>query len=200
MATLMAGVESEGALKLRWTRGALDEAITAGILDPNARYEILNGELYEKMGQNWPHAFAIGALGIAFRSINLETCYASYQVPILADDDLPEPDFSVARGSIRSRADHPTGQELLLAVEVADTSLALDRNIKSGIYAASGVPVYWILDLKRSRVEVYSRPKDGRYSETRIFEVGETIPPMFEGSPSVDVADLIAPKPHGESS
>jgi Uma2 family endonuclease len=197
MSSLMAGVDIGERLKLGWTRAALEEAVEVGLLDPRAHYEILGGDLYEKMGQNWPHSFAIGALIASFRSLDPDTAYLNVQVPILANGDLPEPDLSVVGASLASRTDHPTGRELLLVVEVADSSLGLDRNTKAPIYALSGVPVYWIVDLTRSRVEVHSRPEDGHYSEVRIFEIGESIPPAFERAPAVQVSSLIA-KESGE--
>jgi Uma2 family endonuclease len=188
----MAGVNIGERLKLAWTRAALEEAVEVGLLDGEAHYEILEGDLYEKMGQNWPHSFAIGALIAAFRSIDPETAYVNVQVPILANGDLPEPDVSIIGGPLRSRTDHPEGRELLLVVEVADSSLSLDRNMKARIYALAGVRIYWIIDLNGRRVEVRSRPEGGQYFEIRIYEIGESIPPAFPGGPTVDVDDLIA--------
>ena len=97
------------------------------------------------------------------------------------------------RGPLRSRRGTASADEALLVIEVADTSIGFDRNVKAQIYAAGEVPVYWIVDLNRSRVEVRTRPESGAYAEVGIYEVGDRIPAPFEGSPEIPVADLIAP-------
>ncbi|AIE83881.1 Uma2 family endonuclease [Fimbriimonas ginsengisoli] len=194
MASLMGRVEEDGSQRLRWNPEALQEAINAGVVDKSSRYEILDGELYEKIGQNWPHAFAVDALLMAFRSLDPERFHTSIQNPLIIGQDSPEPDLKVLKGSLRMRRGHPTADQALLIVEVSDSTLAMDRKIKGPIYAAAAVPVYWIVDLSRSRVEVFSRPESGAYAETRIFEAGEEIPPAFEGAPSVPVSDLLAPE------
>lgn len=177
-------------MRLRWTQPALEEAIRLGSLDPERHYEILNGVLYEKMGQGWPHTFAIDALSLIFRRLDSEKYYVSSQTPLRAGQDLLEPDFKVLRGSLRDHRDTPNAQDTLLVVEVSDTTLGTDTRVKAPIYAAAGVPVYWIVDLKRRRVEVHSRPESGIYAETRIFEAADTLPLAFETCPVVTVSDL----------
>jgi len=180
----------EGSLRLRWTQAALEEAIRLGSLDPERHYEILDGVLYEKMGQGWPHTFAIAALIAAFRGLDPEQFFVSSQTPLPTGQDLPEPDFMILRGGLRSRRLAPSARDALLIVEVSDTTLGTDTRVKAPIYAAAGVPIYWIVDLKRRRVEVHSRPESGVYAETRIFEATETLPFAFDDCPAVKVSDL----------
>src|SRR5262249_47314064 len=89
---------------------------------------------------------------------------------------LPEPDLAVVRGEPRDYRDrHPTGPDTLLAVEIARTSQALDRR-KAGIYAAAGVPVYWLIDLARGQVEVFSGPtEESGYERHEILVRGQEV-------------------------
>ena len=181
----------EGVVRLRWTPEALDDVIRRGELDPDRHYEILNGELYEKVGQNWPHSFAITALLEVFGRLDSETFYVSSQLPLRVGQDLPEPDLKVVRGSFRRRRETPKAEEALLVVEVSDSTYATDSRIKLPIYANGGVPVYWIVDVNNRRIEMFSRPVAGNYTETSIFVEGSILPPAFEGCPSVAVSDIL---------
>ncbi len=186
----MAREIGEGIVRLRWTPEALDEALRRGDLDADRHYEILNGELYEKMGQNWPHAFAVGALQVVFGRLDSRSFYVSVQTPLSIGQDAPEPDLKIIRGSLFGRTQTPTADEALLVVEVSDSTYAMDFRIKLPVYATAGVPVYWIVDVNQRRVEVYRRPDGGKYAEVTLFVAGEILPPAFEGCPSIAVTDL----------
>jgi len=190
MATLMAREIREGLVWLRWTPEALDEMLRRGDLDADRHYEILNGELYEKMGHNWPHAFAVSALQLIFSRMDSESFYVASQLPLRIGQDLPEPDLKVIRGSLFGRRETPTADETLLVVEVSDSTYATDFHIKLPIYATAGIPVYWIADVNRRRVEVFRLPVGGTYADVSMFEEGTILPPAFEGCPSIAVSDV----------
>ena len=190
MATLMAREIREGLVRLRWTPEALDEMLRRGDLDAEQHYEILNGELYEKMGHNWPHAFAVSALQVVFGRLDPESFYVSGQLPLRVGEDLPEPDLKVIRGSLFGRLETPKADEALLVVEVSDSTYTTDFHVKLPIYAAGGVPVYWIVDVNRRCVQVFDRPAGAEYAEVNLFEGGSILPPAFEGCPSIAVSDV----------
>jgi Uma2 family endonuclease len=190
MSTLMAREVREGFVRLRWTPEALDEMLRRGDLDADRRYEILNGELYEKMGHNWPHAFAVNALQVIFGALISQDFFVSSQLPLKVGQDLPEPDLKVIRGQLFGRRDTPTGDETLLVVEVSDSSYTIDFRVKLPIYAGAGILVYWIIDVNRRRVEVFSHPADGNYVEVKVFEGEAILPAAFEGCPSIPVCDI----------
>ena len=98
------------------------------------------------------------------------------QCPLVgATDSLPEPDLAVVRGVPRDYVSaHPTGGDVLLVVEVARTSQAIDRR-KVGAYSRMGVPVYWLLDLAARRLEVRSEPDGDEYRSTRLLGEGESV-------------------------
>jgi Uma2 family endonuclease len=99
------------------------------------------------------------------------------QLPLNATpDSLPEPDLVVVKGQpLDYQHRHPVGVETLLVVEVARTSQAVDRR-KAEIYAAAGVPVYWLVDLTERRIEVFSQPSStGTFTQRRILSPGEEV-------------------------
>ena len=98
----------------------------------------------------------------------------------------PEPDLTVARGpSSRYRSHDPLAADLVLVIEVSESSYAADRRTKWHGYAAAGIPVYWIVNLSTRVVEVYSNPsgrgKTTKYRESTTFGPGELVPVMIEG-------------------
>ena len=103
-------------------------------------------------------------------------------------DSEPEPDISITRGGERDFLQaHPTTAELV--VEVAVSSPALDRQ-NASLYAEAGVKEYWIVLGREQRVEVYCRPENGRYQETRLFEVNDTIECLSVPGVRLSLAEL----------
>jgi Uma2 family endonuclease len=113
----------------------------------------------------------------------------------------PEPDLAVVRGASLDYEDrHPEPAEVALVVEVAESSLTSDREIMGQIYAAAGIPVYWIVNLRgRSRfVEVYTRPTRTRsYRSRNDYRPGQDLPLKIEGNEvgRIAVADLLPVRP-----
>jgi len=108
--------------------------------------------------QNAPHAAGVAR---AYRALFLavgDRAVLRPQLTLVAGGySVPEPDIAVVPGAYEDYdAVHP--RTALLIVEVADTSLAQDRITKAGIYAAAGIPEYWIVDVRGQRVEVYREP------------------------------------------
>ena len=96
------------------------------------------------------------------------------QLPLaLADDQEPEPDLCVVPWPTQADAEHPSSA--LLVVEVADTSLAYDRETKLRMYAMAGVPEYWIVDVIGKSVEVYTEPSGATYANKRTARVGDSV-------------------------
>jgi len=81
----------------------------------------------------------------------------------------------------------------LLVIEVADSSLNDDRNIKRSLYARAGIPEYWIVDLNGQRFEVYSEPSEVGYRASRFYLRGESLSPSFAPDLSVDVDAILGP-------
>ncbi len=138
--------------------------------------ELIVGELLEyPRPQSAPHAAPVQLVALSLKGAVGPAFFVSQRTPVrLGSLSMPEPDVAVVRGRVRdfSRA-HPTSAELI--VEVADSSLALDRGRKLRLYAREGIREYWIVHLADDCVEVRRQPVGEDYAETRTFRRVETI-------------------------
>lgn len=132
--------------------------IEAGILGEDDRVELLEGVLVEMSPQGPPHARVITRLNQALVRGLPQEFIVLPQLPLtLGDYSEPEPDLAVVRASEGdSKTHHP--RSALLVIEVSGESLRKDRGIKGAIYAAAGVPHYWIVNVEAENVEVYGDP------------------------------------------
>jgi Uma2 family endonuclease len=98
----------------------------------------------------------------------------------LFEDSEPEPDLLVLRPPLERYQDRlPTPEDVLLLVEVADTSLEFDREVKLPLYAEAGIPEVWLVNLKENLLEVYRDPRGGRYREIRLLSPEEEVSPTL---------------------
>lgn len=107
------------------------------------------------------------------------------QDPLTLEGSEPEPDAVIVRGDVREfLAGHPTAAEAQLVIEVADSSLTLDRGVKRQIYAANEVPVYWIVNLLDRVVEVYTQPDRQRsdYTHCEVYSAAQSVPVPLAGT------------------
>ena len=162
-----------------WTR---EEAARLTELFPGERYELIEGELINKMGQRPPHAYIIAALttllAAAFpRRVRIQSSIA------LPDPDgrysEPEPDAVLLHREDREFfARHPGPADIALLIEVADTSFAIDRSVKYRLYARAGIAEYWIIDIPNQRAIVCRRPEGEEYKSVTISAMDEKISPL----------------------
>jgi len=104
----------------------------------------------------------------------------------------PEPDVSVARGGVDDYEDHPGPEDVALVVEVTRSSAALDRKLVR-VYGGGGIPVYWILNLPRRWLELYSSPVNGTYPIPTFLGETESVDLVIDGQVvgQIAVADLL---------
>jgi Uma2 family endonuclease len=96
------------------------------------------------------------------------------------------------RGDIRQYATrHPAPEDVLLVVEVSDATLGFDRSRKARIYAESGIPEYWILNLIDRYLEVHREPQNGAYQSITVFPEAGTVSPLAAPAAAVAVGDLL---------
>jgi Uma2 family endonuclease len=160
------------------------------------RYELIEGDLLEKMGQNPPHAYAISLLLTWLAGI-YGVNRVRVQLPMEAGPEdrersEPEPDLAVL---FETKPDyqvrHPSGEELLLLVEVAESSSRFDLSVKGELYARARVPEYWVLDLGRRVLTVHRRPEQGRYQVVLRVSEGENVAPEGRGDLAIPLATLM---------
>jgi len=182
----------------RWTRIEYDRMIDRGIFTPDERLELLGGELVVREPQGTPHATGIRMAEEVLRLAFGPGWEVRGQLPVALDDESePEPDVTVAPGSFRDyRYAHPSRPVLI--VEVAESSLVLDRERKGSLYARAGVPEYWIVNLVDRVVEVYRAPACApdarygwRYGTVATLQPGAFISPLAAPSARVPVAELL---------
>jgi Uma2 family endonuclease len=177
----------------RYTSEAYFGLVAEGLLEPDDRVELLEGVVVAMSPQNPRHAAGVSRAVSALVEAVGRRGAVRVQLPlILGRYSVPEPDAAVVPGC-DSDYDlaHPTAA--LLVVEVADSSLVQDRLTKAAIYAAAGVPEYWIVNLVDDRVEVSRSPDQGRrtYAERSVAERGARIDIGPLPGATVAVDDLI---------
>ncbi len=149
----------------------------AGILPEESGWEIIDGFLIDKMTIGSKHASVVRRLEKFFERNFGDKTIVSGQNPIHLDEyNEPEPDVAL----LKPRADfyaesHPKPADVLLLVEVSDSTVEYDREIKKRLYAEAEITEFWLVDLKNDTIEVYSQPKNGSYYSAQTLEAGETV-------------------------
>jgi Uma2 family endonuclease len=148
-----------------------------GILPEESGWEVIDGFLIDKMSIGSKHAGAVKILSEMLRDLTRTEAIISVQDPIHIDDyNEPEPDIALLkRRNDFYRESHPLPSDVLLLVEVSDSTIEYDREIKKTLYAEAGIVEYWLVNLQNDTIEVYSQPKNGNYRLARILESGEII-------------------------
>jgi Uma2 family endonuclease len=164
-------------VRWHWTVEAYEKAAAAGVFGPEPRVELFEGEVLAVPSMLPGHAEAVRVLhAFASRISPTNRTVGSQEPVLLSDDSEPEPDLWIARGGPGTYgARHPTVQELVLVVEVSDTTLAMDRNVKMPGYAAAGVPEAWLVSLPERTVTVFRHPLGRRWSETAALRPGDEL-------------------------
>jgi len=168
---------------------AYDRMANAGIFEEDDRIELIDGELIDMAPIGQEHAATVGTLTKVFVLACGEIATVWCQNPVRVDEhNEPQPDFAI----LRLRADgyrtgnRPGPADVLLLVEVADSSVRFDRQIKLPLYARSGIGEVWIVDLKRRIVDVYRNPTSHGYGEPKTYQPGERLALML--APEIVVA------------
>lgn len=151
--------------------------VEVGILPEEHGWEIVDGYLIDKMSIGDKHASTVKRLNRIFNHRFSENLLVSVQDPIHLDEyNEPEPDIAL----LKYRDDcylgkTPTPADVLLLIEVSDSTIEYDREVKKLLYAEAEIAEFWLINLKDNTVEIYSSPKNGKYRLARIVESGETI-------------------------
>ncbi len=177
----------------RFTVNEYERMGEAGILREDDRLELIGGEIVRMAAMGARHAACVRRLTrLLVRALG-EAASVSIQLPVaIPDYDEPEPDIAV----LHPREDeyehrHPTPADVLLLVEVADTSLAYDRAVKLPLYARAGIPEAWLVDLPGEVVERHTEPSRDGYRQVTRFERGETLESTVLPSLVLAVSDVL---------
>ena len=168
------------------------QMIATGILTKDDHVELLEGEILEMTRIGLGHTACtanlvqIFILGIEGRAI----VWPSGTIH-LSDRSAPQPDLAVLRPNARKYRDaYPMPEDVLLLVEISDSSLRRDRELKLPLYARAGIQEYWIVDAQDEVVDVYASPTNLNYASARTFRRGEFISPAAFPDLAIAVDDI----------
>lgn len=165
----------------------------ANIFPPGSRIELINGEILDMAPIGFNHSGHLNRLNKLLTKLAPDDVVTSIQNPLqLGDLSEPEPDFMLLKPNADSYTTrHPTADDVLLLIEVADTSLQFDQNQKLRLYARHGIPEYWLLNLNDVCLEVYRKPIGEVYAEKTTLYTGDNITLSQLPDISIQIADIL---------
>jgi Uma2 family endonuclease len=193
--------EGSGGHPRRWTRKEYHRAAELGLFRPDERLELIRGEIIVVSPQKELHYAAIYSGAEALKVAFGPGYWVRQQGPlVLGEDSEPEPDLLIVPGSWQDYRKHPTAAQVLLLIEVADTTLRTDRGSKAALYAEAGVADYWIVNVRARALEVYrdlgplsKRQAAFGYRSKTVYQEGETVISLSAPHAVIRVADLLPP-------
>ncbi|MEL6836587.1 MAG: Uma2 family endonuclease [Bacteroidota bacterium] len=177
--------------RIRFTVDSYYKMAELGLLDENRQVELINGDIIDMSPIKSYHAGTVNFLNRALTLSLNDLATVCVQNPIRLDNySEPEPDIILAKfRSDLYRRKHPTPEDTLLVIEVADSSLQFDREVKGELYATAGIPEYWIVNLTDRQLEVYTEPRVGSYQSKQIFSDSADLQMTVLGK-SIDLSEL----------
>ncbi|PYM93501.1 MAG: Uma2 family endonuclease [Candidatus Rokuibacteriota bacterium] len=165
-----------------------------GILKPTERVELIRGEIVEMSPIGRRHQAFVDNLNQLLTVRIAGRAIVSVQNPVvLADDTEPEPDLKIIRRrSVPYKELEAHGNDVLLLIEVAETSLSYDRSTKLRLYAEAGIAEYWVVDCSAESVEVHRMPDASGYLEMNRFTGGAPVSPLAFPDVRVALAEIFA--------
>jgi Uma2 family endonuclease len=165
-----------------------------GVFDADARIELIDGELIERVSPSKPaHASAVSLLTERLNRAFADIAMVRVQSPItLGSMSEPEPDIAlVSIDEYGYQRHHPTLSDVFLLLEATDSTLWSDRRKKMPFYARRNVAEVWLVDLVNMCVHAYREPRAGTYTAVRRFERGERIAPLAFPSVVLEITELL---------
>ncbi len=170
------------ALELKRRRFTVEEyhwMARVGILGEDDRVELIDGEIVEMTPIGHRHAVCVKQLNRAFSHLFDDVAVISVQDPVhLSEYSEPEPDLALVTPPADSYlSSHPRPRDILLIVEVAQSSASPDRRVKVPLYAHCSIPEVWLVDLEQETITVYRDPAPGGYRTAQVVRRGEQLAP-----------------------
>jgi Uma2 family endonuclease len=178
--------------KQLWTIEEFERAWDEGAFPPDARLELIRGEIVEMSPIGDPHFFCVMYLGDLLSDLKPKGI-SSIQGPLKLPElgSVPQPDAVVFRRRPDLRSRPPRAKDVLFLVEVSDSSLAYDRDVKMPLYAEMGIREAWLIDLNADLICVYRRPTPAGYQEERIYSRGDFVTPKAFPGKRFAVDDIL---------
>lgn len=165
----------------------------AGVFHEDDRLELIDGQVVAMTPIGPAHSSCVNRLNALFAPLALREATLGVQNPlVLAEHQEPQPDIAVLRRRLDGyRSRHPVAADVLLVIEVADTSLAYDRDVKIPRYAAAGVPEVWLVNLPADVIVLYREPGPQGYAAALTARRGDTVTPLRLPGVTLRVEDIL---------
>ena len=167
--------------------------VESGGFNEDTRVELIRGEIVDMPPIGFEHGWSVNILTMLMGRFSEGKALVWAQSAIrVGERSRPQPDIALLQWrDDYSRERPPSAQDVLLVVEVAETSARYDRHVKGPLYAEAGIPEYWIVNLQEGVIEVYTNPIEGAYKQVRSVRRGETLalPGSLEGA--IEVGDVL---------
>lgn len=185
---------SVDVVRRRFTVDEYLKMVETGILNEDDRVELLDGDVVKMAPPGPDHNAPTGilnrllVLGVGSRAVVLPGPTLR-----LSNRSAPEPDFVLLRPDPRNYRDrYAEPGDVLLLVEISDSSLRRDREVKLPLYAAAGIPEYWIVDVQNETVELYKDPAGSSFASAGNFRRGESVSPTAFPDLRIAVDEIFA--------
>ena len=177
----------------RWTVAEYHRMGEVGLLNEDSRVELIDGEIIEMAPIGSPHGGEVKYLNNKLVSLLHGKVIVSIQDPItLGGHAEPQPDIALLRWrNDFYRKTNPHAEDVLLLIEVSDSTLSYDRDVKIPLYAKNGIPEVWLLDIQNRQLEIYREPINSEYRQRDCCRTGK-IAPILCPDATIDLAELFS--------
>jgi len=185
---------ADGPQRHRYTVADYHRMAETGILAPDARVELIDGEIVDMPPPGTLHAGNVNHLvRLLARAVGDDAVLLVQNPIVLGEYSAPQPDLALALPQADFyRSEHPGPEKLVLVVEVSDTSRRFDRDVKVSLYAAHAIPEVWLLDLRSNRLERYRDPRDGVYTLVDYPDLSAALELAALPAVRIDLSALLA--------
>ena len=179
----------------RWTRAECAALEATGVWDQQ-KLELVEGELINKMGKSRPHVTTHAVLfGWLLKAFGNGRVNSEAPIDVSPEDNPtsePQPDLIVLSKPTREIVVNPQPSELLLAIEISDSSLGFDLTTKASLYARAGIADYWVVDIAAKRIVVHREPREGAYHSITMYAEHESVSPLAAPGSALAVSECFS--------
>jgi Uma2 family endonuclease len=163
--------------------------VEVGILREDSRVELIEGELIEMAPIGGKHLWSVNALVAIFaRQVGNKAIVSPQNPVVFPDKNAPQPDIALLRPDYAGEL--PTASDVLLVIEIADTTLIYDRDTKIPLYARHGIPEAWLFDIQRQSLSIYLHPAAGGYQRLLSPGPSDTVSPSLLPNVEVKLSEI----------
>ena len=169
----------------KWSLEQWHKLVETGVL-AGQNVEFIEGEIIEMSPEGIPHSFSNQSIGNYLQQLLSKIAIVLERYPITLDNSEPQPDIAIVRTPREIyRTHHPHPEDIYLLIEISNSTLKFDREVKATIYARNKIKEYWIVDLVDKKVIVHTSPKDNSYQTVNEYKSGIVSCAAF---PNIDIA------------